>query len=124
MNWFSFALIISSVSISAFAQLVLKSGVSGPRFQDGVTKGGLLEIAWLIMTSPLIIGGFFLYGAGAIVWLFVLSKTDVSQAYPFVGLGFIITLFFSAVALGETVNAARIIGTLLIIAGIVFIARS
>ena len=45
-----------------------------------------------IMVNPYIIGGFISYGVSIIIWLWVLSKVEVSLAYPFQALGYILTI--------------------------------
>ncbi|MFD1107069.1 permease [Sphingobium olei] len=110
-----FLLIIVSVSLSAAAQLVLKIGV-------GRAQGSGDLLAYLF--QPLVIGGLALYGIGAILWLSVLARAPLSMAYPFVGLGFILTMVFGLVILGENVTPLRVGGTLLIAAGCVLVARS
>jgi multidrug transporter EmrE-like cation transporter len=57
------------------------------------------------------------------VWLAVLSRWDVSKAYPLVGVGFALAVGIGWL-LGESVNAQRIAGVALIVAGIVLTARS
>lgn len=117
-----FLLILGSVALSALAQLALKSGTSaaarhGP---GGTASAELLALA----QSPLILAGLALYGLGAVLWLFVLARAPLSLAYPFVGLGFILTLLAGALVLGEQVGAARIVGTVLIACGCALVARS
>lgn len=68
-------------------------------------------------------GGLALYFASAAVWLFVLAKVEVSFAYPFVGLGFILTMLLAYIINGEALSVAKIIGTLCIAIGIAFIAQ-
>jgi multidrug transporter EmrE-like cation transporter len=51
------------------------------------------------------------------VWLGVLSKWDVSKAYPLVGLGFALTVLIGLLA-GEQVTLLRGIGVVLICAGV------
>ena len=48
---------------------------------------------------------------------------DVSFAYPFVGIGFILTMLMGWLALGDLMSPSRVVGTLLIAAGVVLIAR-
>lgn len=76
------------------------------------------------MFQPYVIGGLALYAIGAVVWLFVLARVDLSLAYPFVGLGFIVTLVLSHLLLGEAVAVTRIAGTLMIAVGCVLVAHS
>lgn len=77
-----------------------------------------------MLSSPMILIGLALYGLSALVWLFVLARAPLSLAYPFVGLGFILTMASGAWILGESVSTGRIVGTLLIAAGCVLVARS
>ena len=44
------------------------------------------------------VAGLALYGLGAMVWLYVLARLPLSAAYPFVGLGFILTMVLGSVA--------------------------
>jgi len=124
MNPLSFLLIVTAVLISASAQLILKIGMSGGYVAQALARNQARDIVASIITSPYVVGGLFLYGVGAIVWLFVLAKQDLSLAYPFVGLGFIVTMFFGLFVLGEHLTASRIAGTLLICVGCALIART
>ena len=77
-----------------------------------------------IATTPAVVGGLALYLFGAILWLLVLAQIDVTQAYPFVGLGFLITMALGMMLLGESVSSARIAGTVLVATGVLLVARS
>jgi multidrug transporter EmrE-like cation transporter len=112
------ALILASVAFSALAQLLLKSGMKGVPPAEGWV--GTLSHALL---SPMVLGGLVLYALGALVWLLVLARADLSFAYPFVGLGFVLTLALGKFVLAEDVSASRLAGTVLVIAGVVLIAR-
>jgi drug/metabolite transporter (DMT)-like permease len=71
-----------------------------------------------------VVFGLALYFLGALVWLLVLARVDVTMAYPFVGLGFILTMILGAWFLSEPVSAIRIVGTLLVVAGVALISQS
>ena len=116
-------LICVSVLLSSIAQIVLKGGMSSP----GVTGASSAGLGWpmvqAIATSPLVLLGLFVYFASAAVWLLVLAKVDVSLAYPFVGLGFVVTMLLAWAIQGEVPTVGRIVGTLLICGGVVVLAR-
>lgn len=116
-----FLLILASVSLSALAQLALKMGTTAAAGGRSAGIGG--EIGGLAQ-SPMILLGLGLYGLGALLWLFVLGRAPLSLAYPFVGIGFILTMLAGAYWLDESLSAARIAGTLMIAAGCVLVARS
>lgn len=112
-------LILSSVAMSAAAQMLLKLGVG-----TVASARTLSDTIWGYASSPLIIAGFALYGLGACVWLFVLARLPLSVAYPFVGLGFVFTMLLGYFLLNEQVSFIRIVGTLMIAIGCVLVARS
>lgn len=118
------ALILTSVFLSATAQVLLKSGVSGVRGQLGPDGGSTATIILSSLASPGVIGGLVLYGIGTLIWLGALARTELSQAYPFVGLGFVLTAVFGHLVFHEALGPARILGTALIISGIVLVART
>ena len=113
-----FLLILTSVCLSAVAQTLLKIGSA--RATTASLGDALLSYA----TSPHILGGFALYGAGAVVWIFVLARLPLSVAYPFVGLGFIVTMVLGGAILGESLSFLRVGGTLMVAAGCVMVALS
>lgn len=116
-----FSLILVSVSLSALAQLALKMGTTAAA--NARTAGVGSEVGGLIQ-SPMVLAGLGLYGIGALLWLFVLGRAPLSLAYPFVGMGFILTMLAGILCLGESVSTARVGGTLLIALGCVLVARS
>lgn len=125
MNVKVLLLILASVGLSAIAQVTLKLGMSSKRVQDTlVTVGGRLDSALTILTEPMVLIGLGLYGIGALTWLLVLAKLDVSAAYPFLGLGFVITMLLGWLLLGESIGFLRVIGAVLICIGIVLVAST
>lgn len=125
-------LILASVAMSACAQLMLKMGVGAARLAgtaqagtpSGAEQAGILQTAAAYLLSPWVVAGLALYGLGAVLWLYVLARLPLSAAYPFVGLGFILTMALGVLALGENLSAMRVFGTLLIALGCVFVSRS
>lgn len=117
-------LILLSVTITACAQLVLKAGMAGASVQRAIAAGPGLRMVLGIALDPLVIGGLALYFVAAAVWLIVLSKVEVSLAYPFVALGFVLTAVFGRILFNEALSPTRIAATLLICGGVALLARS
>jgi len=111
-------LILFCVSLSAGAQLLLKYGMSSAPIQRLLTAGKSSELIWAIALNLHVITGLMLYAFGALVWLLVLSRIDVSLAYPFVGLGIVITMMLAPLFLGEILTMPRILGGGLVVIGI------
>lgn len=125
MEAWLFLLIVLSVALSAFAQIALKQGMSSPIVQSSLAHStSWLQTALSIGQSAYVVLGLALYVLGAMLWLLVLGKLDVSKAYPFVGLGFVFTMLLGYLLLGEQVTGVRFTGTLLIMAGVYLVSKS
>ena len=116
-------LILLTVTLSACAQLVFKLGVTHPRMADAL-QSGIPDAIITAATSPLIWSGLIIYGLSVTMWLWVLSRVDLSVAYPFVGVSFLVTMAFGALLLNESVTPMRIIGTVLIAGGCILVGKS
>ena len=123
MNPLLFVDVLITVCMSAVAQVALKAGVSAPKVATQMSEGGM-AIVLAVITSPFIWVGLAIYGASVLAWLWVLSKVDVSVAYPFVGISFILTALMGWLFLHENVTPMRLAGTLLVAAGCVLILLS
>jgi len=120
----SIILILFSLSLAIGGQFLLKAGMN----QIGRIGAGdaLYYKAMLLKTfiHPYVILGLFLYVVSAVSWLVVLSRVNLSFAYPFAGLGYVIVMFVSWRFLQEPVSAVRLTGAILIALGVIFISRS
>jgi multidrug transporter EmrE-like cation transporter len=74
--------------------------------------------------NPRIIGGLFCYFISMLLWLIVLSKVDLSVAYPLLGTSYILIVFSAWFILKEPVSLTRWIGTCIISIGVILVARS
>jgi multidrug transporter EmrE-like cation transporter len=125
LTWQVIALVIVSVCCSAFAQLALKHGMAQPGVQSALASGGgPAATALAVAGSPGVWIGLFTYGLSALLWLFVLARLDVSVAYAFVALGFLLVMGFGVLVFGEPLTARKVLGTALVAAGIWIVATS
>jgi len=111
-------LALGAVALSALAQIILKYGMSSTMVQKALTATSGLIIIRTLATSWGVIAGIALYIASMSLWLFVLAKLDVSQAYPCVGAGFLITMVFAYFFLWESISFYRVVGTVLVTVGV------
>jgi drug/metabolite transporter (DMT)-like permease len=123
MSMLTLALILATVTASACAQLALKLGMTSPAVTAAMPEGGK-SLLLAVATSPMVWIGLTIYGLSVLVWLWILSKVDLSLAYPFVGVSFIVVMLFGVFLLNESVTPLRMAGTLLIAVGCVLVARS
>jgi multidrug transporter EmrE-like cation transporter len=110
------------VLLSAAAQLLMKRGMTpDPALLHSAASGPLATYQHAL-GSPLVWLGFTLYGASAVLWLWVLSRLDVSLAYPLVSLGFVVTFALGIVWLGEPFTWLKAAGCTLIVVGVGLLA--
>jgi multidrug transporter EmrE-like cation transporter len=117
-------LILLSISLSATAQVLFKFGMSSVAVKQALAGGSPMQAAVAVFLSAGVLGGLLLYGIGTVLWLGVLSRTEVSRAYPFVGLGFVLTALIGYFLFGDALGPLRIAGIALVMAGIFLISRS
>jgi drug/metabolite transporter (DMT)-like permease len=117
-------LILFSVSLSGLAQVLFKYGVSTAAARAAMADGSAASVLLAFVDSPAVIAGLAMYGFGTLIWLNVLSRTDLSLAYPFVGLSFIITALLGYILFHEPFHPGRVAGTVLVVAGVILVARS
>jgi drug/metabolite transporter (DMT)-like permease len=115
-----YIIIIVSTFISAIAQYSLKTGV------NSLTAGK--KDIWMLVKNALcnihILTGLFLYTVGAILWLYVLSKLELSKAYPLTSLGYVFSVIIGYLLLNESISVYRLLGIGFIIIGVYFISNS
>ena len=115
--------ILISVLGGALGQILLKKGMSsmGPLT---LSTNQAIPILWKMATNPYVIVGLGIYVIGTIFWLTALSRVDLSYAYPFASLSYVVMLIASWWLLDENISVLRIIGSIVVILGVILISRS
>jgi len=114
--------IIVAVIIGVVAQLIIKRGLNAMTTLD--LSKNILSSYVTIFTSPLIIFGIAIYFASILLWLYALTIVELSYAYPFLALSYIFVILGSWYFLGEAVSMLRLVGVLIIVFGVLVVARS
>ena len=68
--------------------------------------------------------GLLIYVCGTFFWLAALSRVDLSYAYPFASLSYIVMIIGGWQLFGEKIDVWRILGSLAVMAGVILISRS
>ena len=71
-----------------------------------------------------IAGAVGVMGVYALLWQQVITRMPISTAYMFKGTSLVFVLLFSALLFGEGISTNNLIGSAIIIAGIVLYAKS
>ena len=118
-----FVLIILTDVIESFAELFWKKGTISTGI-DNVTLGNISGFMSSMLTSSGFITGIGLYIVNFFLWVTVLSRVDLSVAFPTGSTSYVIVAVLSMIFLQEQISFYRWSGILFIIVGIWFISRS
>ncbi len=124
MSYLSF--ILFTVFTNAAAQLMLKQGMLtlGPIATDGPTT--ILSVITMLLKvifHPWVFFGLATFVISMASHLYVLSKVELSFAYPFLSLAYVAVAVAAWLLFSEDLNSWRIAGIALICVGTVFIAQ-
>lgn len=114
-GWRPLSLAVIAIFLGSTGQFLFRLGM----LQYGeVTTFSLWKNFWqIIFTAPIMLG-FMLFGFSSVLWLVVISRWELSYAYPLVALGYLMVIFYGTVFLHETLTMPKIVGSILILIGI------
>ena len=122
MNIHTFALLLAGVMLNAVAQLFLKAGTTA--FGDIIANGDGYVYLFRVITNPLILCGLACYVLSVGIWIIVLSRIEVTIAYPMLSMGYVVNSVAAWYLFGEALSLQRVFGIAIIIIGVVLISRS
>jgi multidrug transporter EmrE-like cation transporter len=117
------AYILIAVLASATGQVLLKKGM-GSMGALTLTMNQIANILFRIVTNPYVVVGLIIYVCGTVFWLAALSRVDLSYAYPFASLSYILMLLASWLLFNENITPARLFGTVVVGLGVFLISQS
>lgn len=114
----SYALVLLTLLFTVYGQLVLKWRVilAGTPPADVYGK---LRFYLTLLENPWILSAFAAAFAAALCWIGAMTKLELSKAYPFMALNFILVTLFANLFFGETVTWPKIAGLTLVVLGLI-----
>jgi drug/metabolite transporter (DMT)-like permease len=115
---FSVGLVLFTVLLTVYGQLIAKWRVhqAGPFPTDLGKKMGFLTS---LLFDPWIISGILAAFLAALSWMAALTKLELSYAYPFLSLAFVLVVILSTFFFHEPVTLPKVLGIVLVIAGLI-----
>ena len=118
----SLILILISVLLLALGQMLWKVGTNQAGAIDFM-GGNLIPTTLKTITNLWFIFGCVCLLTSSVVWAVALNSVDLSLAFPFQSLAFVLIFILSAIFFKEPMTTLKIIGTILICAGVVVVAK-
>ena len=112
-RWLDYFFIFATIALTVFGQLILKWRMDqvGP-LPMGI-GGGLRHILGLLI-DPVVLSSFGAAFLASLAWMAALTRFELSYAYPFMSLSFVLVLVMSVAFLGETLTLSKVLGVVLI----------
>jgi multidrug transporter EmrE-like cation transporter len=110
--------VLATVLLTVYGQLVFKWRIDEAGDFPSGTSDRLRYVGELAI-EPWVISVFAAALAASLAWGAALTKFELSFAYPFMSLSFVLVLLLGVALFSETLSAAKVIGVLLISAGLI-----
>jgi multidrug transporter EmrE-like cation transporter len=106
-----------TIALTVYGQLIVKWQVGrAGDLPDGTWNK--FEFLLRLAVNPWVISVFIAAAIAALSWMAAMTRLELSRAYPFVGLSFVLVLIFSAVFFDEPLTTWKIAGVALIVVGL------
>ena len=121
-NLVGFFYIALTIFFTVYGQLILKWRMS---MKGAMPEAFSEKITYFIKVffDFWVISGFTAAFLASIAWMATLTKFEISFAYPFMSLSFVIVFFLSIVFFHEVITWQKIVGLILIISGLIVMTR-
>jgi multidrug transporter EmrE-like cation transporter len=119
----SLVLILVSVALNASAQLTLKQGTRSMGLLAHDMSSGW-AVLWRATQNAWIWAGLLAYVVSVALWILVLSRVEVSYAYPMVSLGYVMAAVATRLLYDEQLSVSRMAGIAVICVGVFLVSRS
>lgn len=107
------------ILLSVLNSLIIITGQTLWKMGLAKTNGFSLKI----LIHPFVISGMLVYGISTLLWFYILSKIPFSIAYPLNSIVYVFSMLAGYFLFKETLSYQKILGTLLLLTGVTFIAR-
>jgi drug/metabolite transporter (DMT)-like permease len=121
-NMVGFLYIALTILFTVYGQVVIKWQVSQAGAFPPDTGEKILFIGKLLL-NPWVISALACAFLASLCWMAAMTQFELSFAYPFMSLAFVIVLVLSIVFFGEQLTWTKIAGTLIIVGGLFVLTR-
>jgi drug/metabolite transporter (DMT)-like permease len=122
-NIYDLGYILTVIAFTAYGQIVLKWRVSQFGSMPEDVEGKLRFVVGSLF-DPFIASGLAAAVIASLAWIAAMTRMDLSYAYPFLSINFVVVMVLSAWLLDEPLNGGRVAGVCLIMLGTILVSRS
>lgn len=119
-----FSYIFMTILFTVYGQVVMKWRMSDLQVQLPANFTEKVVVLVKLLFDPFIFSGIVLAFLASLTWMAAMTKFELSFAYPFMALNFVLIFLLSIFVLGEGFSLTRMAGVVLIVLGTLVITRS
>ena len=119
----NFLFILGTILFTVYGQLILKWRITS----YGALPFNFMDKVFFLLKlflDPFIISGFLAAFVASLFWMAAMTKFDLSFAYPFMSLSFVLVMIVSGLLFKEPITFHKITGLGLIIIGLIVTSKS
>jgi len=117
--WF---MVAATILLTSYGQLVIKWQASSYQ-ATAVGWFGKLPVVVQLLLQPWVISAFVAAFAASLCWMLAVSRLELSRAYPFMALNFLIVCVAAVPLFGEVFTVSKAIGLATVIVGLIIISQ-
>jgi multidrug transporter EmrE-like cation transporter len=108
--------ILATILFTVYGQLILKWRLDHLPALPSEYASKFVAL-FLLVFDPWIFSGFFAAFLASLAWMAALTRFDISYAYPFMSMNFVLVLLLGAAWFGEPFTTPKVLGVIFIMAG-------
>lgn len=115
--------IFGTIFFTVYGQLAIKMRIGN---YGSLPVESYEKIIFLLkfFLDPIIFSGFVSAFLASLCWMAAMTKFELSYAYPFMGLTFVLVSIFGVLFMSESLSLYKLLGLILIVSGIIITAKA
>ena len=114
--------IVGTVLLTVYSQLIMRwQATAAGQLPAGVAAQA--EFVIRLLLSPWVLSAILATFFAGVLWLLAMTRFELSYAYPFMSLNYVLVVGASVLLFSESLSAPKLIGTALVIVGVVVISQ-
>ena len=108
--------VLGSILLAASGHMMIKHGLR--EVSAGVALSSLAARLAAYFTQPAVVAGLVIYGLGTALWIFAVSKRDISYVFPITALNYVLVTLGGKWLFAEVIPARRWLGIAVVVIGV------
>lgn len=110
--------VFGSILFAVVGHLLIKFGLNAVA-KTAVLNEGLVQRLLRYLLQPAVLLGLGIYAIGTLLWVFAVSKREISYLFPLSAMNYVLVAIGGMVLFGEGIPSSRWVGIAVVVAGVV-----